>query len=72
MGYIIKWVIIYSINEIENKISGKNEICIKAKFVGGEKAGGVKLIKKISILMKKLKNVGTNFVTHQTGQKVKK
>ncbi len=65
-------VVIYSINEIKKKISqlkGK-EFVLKAQIhAGGRgKAGGVKLIKKISDLEEEAKKMmGQILVTHQTG-----
>ena len=65
-------VVIYSINEIENKISKlkSKEFVLKAQIhAGGRgKAGGVKLIKKISDLDEEAKKMmGQILVTHQTG-----
>ena len=65
-------VVIYSINEIKKKISElkSKEFVLKAQIhAGGRgKAGGVKLIKKISDLEKEAKKMmGQTLVTHQTG-----
>jgi len=65
-------VVIYSINEIENKISElkSKEFVLKAQIhAGGRgKAGGVKLIKNISDLDEEAKKMmGKILVTHQTG-----
>ena len=65
-------VVVYSVDEIKNKISklkGK-EFVLKAQIhAGGRgKAGGVKLIKNINELEVETKNMmGKILVTHQTG-----
>jgi len=65
-------VVIFSVNEIKKKISQlrSNEFVLKAKIhAGGRgKAGGVKLIKKVSDLEEEArKMMGKILVTHQTG-----
>ena len=65
-------VVIYSINEIKNKIKmlKSKEFVLKAQIhAGGRgKAGGVKLIKNISELESEAKKMmGKVLVTHQTG-----
>ena len=65
-------IVIFSEKEIRNKISNlKNkEYVLKAQIhAGGRgKAGGVKLVKKISDLETEAKNMmGKVLVTHQTG-----
>ena len=65
-------IVIFSKKEIRNKISNlKNkEYVLKAQIhAGGRgKAGGVKLVKKISDLETEAKNMmGKVLVTHQTG-----
>ena len=65
-------IVIFSINEITKKIStlSSKEFVLKAQIhAGGRgKAGGVKLIKKISDLEKEAKQMmGKVLVTHQTG-----
>ena len=70
-------VVIFSVNEIKKKISQlrSNEFVLKAQIhAGGRgKAGGVKLIKKVSDLEEEArKMMGKILVTHQTDQKEKK
>ena len=65
-------VVIFSVNEIKKKISQlrSNEFVLKAQIhAGGRgKAGGVKLIKKVSDLEEEArKMMGKILVTHQTG-----
>ena len=65
-------IVIFSVNEITKKIStlSSKEFVLKAQIhAGGRgKAGGVKLIKKISDLEKEAKQMmGKVLVTHQTG-----
>ena len=65
-------VVIYSINEIKEKIQKLNskEFVLKAQIhAGGRgKAGGVKLVKNISDLeIEAKKMMGKTLVTHQTG-----
>jgi succinyl-CoA synthetase beta subunit len=65
-------VVIFSVNEIKKKISqlSSNEFVLKAQIhAGGRgKAGGVKLIKKVSDLEEEArKMMGKILVTHQTG-----
>ena len=69
-------VVIFSVNEIKKKISQlrSNEFVLKAQIhAGGRgKAGGVKLIKKVSDLEEEArKMMGKILVTHQTGPEVK-
>ena len=70
-------VVIFSIDEIKQKISKLNsrELVLKAQIhAGGRgKAGGVKLIKNIGELEKAAKEMmGKTLVTHQTGPEGKK
>ena len=70
-------VVIFSVNEINKKISKlkSKEFVLKAQIhAGGRgKAGGVKLIKNISDLEKEAKQMmGKVLVTHQTGSEGKK
>ena len=69
---VSKGVVIYSINEIREKISNlsSKEFVLKAQIhAGGRgKAGGVKLVKNISDLEKEAKlMMGKVLITHQTG-----
>ena len=69
---VSKGIVIFSINEINEKISNlkSKEFVLKAQIhAGGRgKAGGVKLIKNISDLEKEAKlMMGKVLVTHQTG-----
>ena len=69
---VSKGIVIFSINEINEKISNlkSKEFVLKAQIhAGGRgKAGGVKLIKNISDLEKEAKQMmGKVLVTHQTG-----
>ncbi len=69
-------VVIFSINDIEKKISKlkKGNFVVKAQIhAGGRgKAGGVKLVKSIEELSKEAKKMlGKILITHQTGPKGK-
>ena len=69
---VSKGIVIFSINEINKKITKlrSKEFVLKAQIhAGGRgKAGGVKLIKNISDLEKEAKQMmGKVLVTHQTG-----
>ena len=69
---VSKGIVIFSINEISEKISqlSSKEFVLKAQIhAGGRgKAGGVKLIKNISDLENEAKQMmGKTLVTHQTG-----
>tara|TARA_B100000886_G_scaffold283827_1_gene208172 strand:- start:803 stop:1966 length:1164 start_codon:yes stop_codon:yes gene_type:complete len=69
---VSKGIVIFSINEISEKISNlkSKEFVLKAQIhAGGRgKAGGVKLIKNISDLEKEAKlMMGKVLITHQTG-----
>ena len=70
-------IVVYNINEINEKISklSSKEFVLKAQIhAGGRgKAGGVKLIKSISELNKEAKlMLGKVLVTHQTGPEGRK
>jgi len=67
-----KGVVIFSLNEIKEKINQLNskEFVLKAQIhAGGRgKGGGVKIVKNIKDLMKEAKKMfGMNLITHQTG-----
>ena len=69
---VSKGVVIYSIDEIEEKITNLNgeEFVLKAQIhAGGRgKAGGVKLIKSLNELkLEAKKMMGKTLITHQTG-----
>ena len=69
---VSKGVVIYSVDEVKEKIKDLNgkEFVLKAQIhAGGRgKAGGVKVIKNIVDLEKEAKKMmGTKLITHQTG-----
>ena len=72
----LKWVVIYSIDEIKEKILKlkSKQYVLKAQIhAGGRgKAGGVKLIKNLEDLLPEAKNDGKNSYNTQTGSKGKK
>ena len=69
---VSKGVVIFSINEIEEKIKelNSNNYVLKAQIhAGGRgKGGGVKLAKSVDELKEQAKKMlGMNLITHQTG-----
>ena len=69
---VSKGVVIYSVDEVKEKIKDLNgkEFVLKAQIhAGGRgKAGGVKVIKNFADLEKEAKKmIGTKLITHQTG-----
>ena len=69
---VSKGVVIYSVDEVKEKIKDLNgkEFVLKAQIhAGGRgKAGGVKVIKNFADLEKEAKKMmGTKLITHQTG-----
>jgi|TARA_B100001093_G_scaffold367358_1_gene352233 succinyl-CoA synthetase beta subunit len=74
---VSRGVVIFSLNEIDEKIKQLNskEFVIKAQIhAGGRgKGGGVKLVKNIKELKDQVKEMfGMNLITHQTGPEGKK
>ena len=74
---VSKGIVIYSVNELNDKISQlpEKEYVLKAQIhAGGRgKAGGVKLVKNISELKSEAKKLmGKILVTHQTGAEGRK
>ncbi len=73
---VSKGVVVFSINEIREKISQlkSKEFVLKAQIhAGGRgKAGGVKLVTSVENLLKEAKiMMGKTLITHQTGQEGK-
>ena len=74
---ISKGVVIYNLNEIDEKVSNlkSNKFVVKAQIhAGGRgKAGGVKIVENLEQLKKEAQNLlGKNLITPQTGPAGKK